>query len=132
MLELAQPKRGEVLYDLGSGDGRVLIEVAKEYGVRAIGIEINPILVLISKRKVKKAGLEKTVKIHWGNFFNQNLSDANIIVVYLSKSANRKLEEKFLRELKPGARIVSEAFTFDKIPLVKVHPKYQDLKLYQI
>lgn len=132
MLRLAQPKEGEILYDLGSGDGRIVIEAARKYKARAIGIEINPILVFLSRRKIRKLGLGNRVKIYWGNFFRKNLSDADIIITYLLQPTNNYLEKKFQKELKPGTRIVSLSFTFKNIPLVKSHPKEPAIRLYQI
>jgi precorrin-6B methylase 2 len=132
ILELAEPRPREILYDLGSGNGEILIRAARDYHVQAIGIEINPILVWWSQRKVKKAGLEKQIKIYWGNFFKKNFSDANIVIMYLLQPTNNKIEKKLLKELKPGTRIVSESFTFKKIPFIKCHSEDKFIKLYKI
>lgn len=132
ILKLASPKKGEILYDLGSGDGRIVVGAAKTYGVKAFGIEINPILVWLSRRRIKKLGLENQAEIFQGNFFHKNFSDADIVITYLLQTTNENLEKKFLRELKPGARIVSESFTFRKIPFLKSSEKESSLRLYQI
>ncbi len=132
ILELAEPRPGEILYDLGSGNGEILIKAVKNYGVKAIGIEINPILVWQSRRKVKKTGLEKQIKIYWGNFFRKNFSDADIVIMYLLQPTNNRIEKKLLKELKPGTKIVSESFTFKKVPFVKCHPEDKFIKLYKI
>lgn len=132
MLELAELKSKDVLYDLGSGDGRIVIEAAKKYDVSAIGIELNPILVFLSRRRIKKLGLENKVKIYQGNFFRKDFSDANVIIIYLFQLTNRKLEKKFLGELKPGTKIVSESFTFKNIPFIKSYSEFSYIRLYKI
>ena len=129
MLNLANPEPGEILYDLGSGNGQILIEAAKNYEVKVIGIEINPLLVYLSRRKIKKLGLKDRVKVYWGNFLKRDISDVNIIITYLTQMANNKLEKKFLSELKSGTKIVSLSFTFKKIPLIKSN---FNIRLYQI
>ncbi len=132
MLEILQLKPGEIFYDLGSGDGRIVIEAAKNYKARAIGIEINPILVFFSRLKIKKLGLDKNVQIHWGNFFRKDISGADAISTYLFQSTNNLLEKKFLLELKPKTRIVSSVFHFKNLPYLKSHPENQKIRLYQI
>ncbi len=132
MLEVLQLKPGEIFYDLGSGDGRIVIEAAKNYKVKAIGIEINPILVFLSRLKIKKLGLEKNIQIHWGNFFQKDISQADAISTYLFQSTNNLLEKKFLLELKPKTRIVSSVFHFKNLPYLKSHPENSRIKLYQI
>ncbi len=112
MLQLARVKPGDTVYDLGSGDGRILIEAARHFGARAVGIEIDPIRYLLTKAKISFLGLQDRVQIILGNFFNQDLSDANVVVVYLSQDANMKLSKKLIKELKPGTRIVSHTFIF--------------------
>ena len=132
MLKLANPKSKEIFYDLGSGDGKILIEAVKQYGMKAIGIEINPVLVWLSRRKIKKLGLEDKIKIYQENFFKKNLSSADIILTYLWQPTMGPLEKKLLSELKPGTRLVSLAFTFDNIPFVKSDSEYPSIRLYQI
>ena len=132
MLELADPKTSKLLYDLGSGDGRIVIEAVKKYGVRAIGIELNPILVFFSRRRIRKLDLQNQAEIYWGNFFQKNFSGADTIIIYLFQLTNNRLEKKFLQELKPGTKIVSQSFTFKKIPFLKSHPKDKSIRLYQI
>jgi precorrin-6B methylase 2 len=127
MLELADIKPNEVLYDLGSGDGRVVIEAAKNFKAKAIGIEIDPLRVLWSRFVVKKLGLSNRVKIIHGNFFNQNLGNADVVIVYLLPKAIEKLKDKLKRELRPGARVVSQLFKFEGWKLVR---EDRDLKIY--
>jgi len=132
ILDLLELKPGEILYDLGSGDGRVIIEAANSYGVKAIGIEINPLLVFSSRRRIIKLGLEGKVEVLWGNFFKKNLSGANAITVYLTQPANNRLERKFLSELRPKTRVVSKSFTFKNLPFIKSDLENPNLRLYQI
>lgn len=132
MLRLADPQPNQILYDLGSGDGRIVIEAVKKYNVKSIGIEINPFLVLISRRRIKKLGIEKRAKIYWGNFFRKDLSDADIVTTYLLQITNDFLEKKLLKELKPGAKIISKAFIFKNIPFLRSDSENPNLKLYQI
>lgn len=129
ILKLANPKSGEVLYDLGSGDGRIVIEAVKNYDVRAVGIEINPFLVYISRKKIKKLGLENKAKIYWGNLFRKDISEADIVIIYLTQWANNMLEKKLISQLKPGARIVSLSFVFKKISLVNSEG---NIRLYKV
>jgi len=110
MLQLADPKPGEVLYDLGSGDGRILIAAAKEYGARAVGVELRKDLVEESRRKVKELGLEDRVVIIHGDAMEVDISEADIITLYLTDSGNEKLKPKLEKNAKPGARIVSNSF----------------------
>lgn len=132
MLKLVGLKPGEVLYDLGSGDGRILIWAAQNYDIKAVGYEINPFLVYLSRQKTRKLGLHEKIKIRWGNFFRKNLSDADVILIYLFQVTNNFLEKKFLSELKPGTQIVSLSFTFNKIPFIKSDSVYPHIRLYQI
>ena len=110
MLNLANPEPGEILYDLGSGDGQIIIEAAQNYGVKAIGVEINPFLVYFSRKKIRKIGMEGKIKVCFGNIFKKDISDANVIIIYLTQLANNRLEKKLLSELKPGTRIISLSF----------------------
>jgi predicted RNA methylase len=109
MLKLAKIKKGDVLYDLGSGDGRIIIEAAKNYGIRTVGIERNVLLYFLSKLNVKIRGLENRVKIFNKNFFKENIREAGIVTIYLTPKLNEKLKPKFKKELRKGTRIVSAA-----------------------
>jgi len=120
MLELAEVGPDDVLYELGSGDGRIIVMAAKEYGSRAVGIEADPVRVLLSRIWILVSGLRGHVKVAWGNFFNQDLSEATLVTVYQSHSINNRLREKFIRDLRPGTRVVSYAFTFDDWEAEKV------------
>jgi SAM-dependent methyltransferase len=110
MLKLAEIGPGDVLFDLGSGDGRILIAAAKYYGIRAIGIEIDPGRVLLAQTNARQAGVDHLVSILQGDFFQVNFSEASVITMYLLTRVNEKLRPKLWRELKPGCRIVSHRF----------------------
>lgn len=110
MLNLAQLKKGELLLDLGSGDGSVLIEAAKK-GARAVGIEINPFLVLYSRLRVKLLGISNKVTIKFADFNNVSLKDADLVCFYLLPNTVQKLKFKLKRELKTGTRIISKNVT---------------------
>lgn len=111
MVELAQVKPGEKSVDLGSGDGRVVIEFAKK-GAQAHGYEINPLLVVLSRINIRKVGLKGKAFIHWKNFWKVDLSQYDIITVFQVSFAMNQLEKKLMYELKPGARVISNYWTF--------------------
>lgn len=110
MLKMAGVKRGDVLYDLGSGDGRIPIAAAKTYGVRATGIDINPERIAEANANAKAAGVTKLVTFRNEDLFQADIRPATVVTLYLLDSLNEKLRPKLLRDLKPGTRIVSHAF----------------------
>jgi ribosomal protein L11 methylase PrmA len=110
MLELAQVKKGDTVYDLGSGDGRIVITAAKKYGARAVGFEIDPDLIKQSRGNIKKEGLEKLAEIREQDILTVDLSPVSVLTMYLLPSVNLKLKPKILSEMKPGSRVVSHAF----------------------
>jgi SAM-dependent methyltransferase len=110
MLKAANLQKDDVLYDLGSGDGRIPIKAATDYGVRAVGIEIDPKLVKESKEAANKAGVADKVSFREENFFRADLREATVVTLFLSESLNLSLKPKLLRELRPGSRIVSHDF----------------------
>ncbi len=112
MLALAEVGPGDVVYDLGAGDGRLLILAAQEFGARAVGIEIDPLRCLWIRLRVRALGLQDRVRVIRGNFFDQDLSEADVVVMYLMQKTNERLMHKFWRELRPNTRIVSRAFVF--------------------
>jgi SAM-dependent methyltransferase len=107
MLQLASLKDGETLYDLGCGDGRILIAAATRYKIKGVGIEISEHLAKTAAEKVKKAGLQNQVKIIHADFMKTDLSDANVVTLYLATTANDLLRPNLERYLKPSARVVS-------------------------
>jgi 16S rRNA A1518/A1519 N6-dimethyltransferase RsmA/KsgA/DIM1 with predicted DNA glycosylase/AP lyase activity len=113
MLRMAEISKDDVLYDLGSGDGRVLVSAAKQYAVTAVGIEKSKVLAWLSKRKIARNCLEDKVQVVNADFFGQDLSEATIVIAYLSQKINNKLEAKLRKELKEGTRILSADHTFN-------------------
>lgn len=110
MLELAQIKRTDVVYDLGSGDGRIVITAAKKYGASGVGLEIDPALVKRARENAAAAGVSNRVRFVTQNLFSADLSKASVVTLYLLQSINERLRPKLVRELKPGTRIVSHVF----------------------
>ena len=111
MLELADLKAGDILYDLGSGDGRIVITAAQRYGVKGIGIDISPDLIEEARANAKEAGVAGKVRFQQGNFFEADISEASVVTLYLLSTINLKLKPKLLKELKPGTRVVSHRFS---------------------
>src|SRR5688500_14532791 len=114
MLELAEVKKGDVVYDLGCGDGRIVVTAAKKFGAKGIGIDIDPQRVSESKENVRTNGVEKLVTIKNADIFQESFSDASVITLYLLPSLNVKLIPQ-LEKLKPGTRIVSYQFNMDGV-----------------
>jgi tRNA A58 N-methylase Trm61 len=110
MLTLAEIKPGEMLYDLGSGDGRVVIMAAQEFGARAVGVEMREDLAKQAMGRVTEMRLEDRVKIVQGDMFKVDLSQADVITLYLTTSANDKVKPKLEAELKAGTRVVSHDY----------------------
>jgi len=111
-LELVELHPDETLYDLGAGDGRVLIMAAKEFGVQAVGIEIGPVQCSVGWLRSWLSGTRHKVRIRCGNFYRADLAEADVIFVYLTSAQTSRLQEKLARELKPGTRVVSIAADF--------------------
>ncbi|HLN85624.1 MAG TPA: class I SAM-dependent methyltransferase [Candidatus Limnocylindrales bacterium] len=110
MLELAQVKKGDVVYDLGSGDGRIVVTAAKKYGVKAIGFEIDPQRIKESHENIKKAGVENLVEIRQQDIRTVDLSAANVLTMYLLPEVNLMIRPNIWKQMKPGSRIVSHDF----------------------
>src|SRR3954465_6061842 len=110
MLDAAQVQPGDVVYDLGSGDGRIVITAAKKYGARGVGIEIDPALVKKATENAAEAGVSDRVRFVSQNLFTADISEATVVTLYLLQSINERLRPKLVRELKPGARVVSHVF----------------------
>ena len=100
----------DVVYDLGSGDGRIVILAAQKYGARGVGVELDPRLVEISRQVAREGEVADRVSFIEGDLFTADISKATVVMLYLSDSVNRRLEPKLRRELRPGARIVSHQF----------------------
>lgn len=125
MLVLAGVKKGDVVYDLGAGDGRVVITAAKLYGVKAVGFEVDPGLVKLARENVREQGLEHLVEIRQQDFLSADLSPATVVTLYLSYDGNLAVKPKLMRELKPGARVVSYLFDMGDWP-AKIVEAYRD------
>ena len=110
MLKLADVKKTDVVYDLGCGDGRIVITAAKNLGARGVGIDINPVRIGEAKENAKKAGVEKLVRFEENDLFEADIHEATVVTLFLLPHINLKLRPKLLRDLKPGTRIVSNTF----------------------
>ncbi len=110
MLKLAELKNGDFLYDLGSGDGRIVITAAQKYKVKGIGVDINPERIKEANEKAREAGVTDMVAFHQNNLFNENVSKATVVTLYLLPDVNIRLRPKLLKELKPGSRVISHDF----------------------
>jgi len=110
LLTMAELKPGEIFVDLGAGDGRPVIIAAREFGARAIGVELREDLVKQAMRKVMELGLQDRVKIIHDDIFNVDISMADVVYLYLTTSANEKVKPKLEAELKRGARVVSHDY----------------------
>jgi len=111
MLWLADVSKTDVVYDLGSGDGRIPVAAVRDFGARkAVGIEIDPKLVAISQSNATKAGVARRVKFIHGDLFTNDFSEGTVVTLYLSREANLELRLKIFQLLKPGTRIVSHQF----------------------
>jgi precorrin-6B methylase 2 len=113
MLDMAEVGPADVVYDLGSGDGRIVVEAARRHQAMAVGIEADPLRVLWSRLVIAFLHLRKRVRIVWGDFFHQSVSEATVVLLFLTQRTNQRLKAKLQRELKPGTRIASYVWTFD-------------------
>ena len=110
MLEVANIDSNDVVYDLGSGDGRIVIQAAKKYGARGVGIEIDPDLVEKARKNAHEAGVSNLVEFRRTDLFETDISDATAVTLYLLPSVNKKLRPKLFQELEPGTPVVSHDF----------------------
>lgn len=125
MLALAAVKKGDVIYDLGSGDGRILVTAAKKYGVHGVGFEIDAGLVKLARENARKQGVEKLVEIRQQDFLTADLSPASVVTLYLSQDGNLAVRQQLMHQLKPGARVIS--YTFDMAEWQpKISESYRD------
>ena len=133
MLKLANIQKGDILYDLGCGDGRIVITAAKEYGIEAAGIDIDPERIEESNQNAAKAGVSNKVKFIEADLFAADISRASVVTLYLLHSVNLKLKPKLLKELKPGTRVVSNTFSMDDWePKKKIQAQGRTLYLWVI
>jgi cyclopropane fatty-acyl-phospholipid synthase-like methyltransferase len=112
MLDLAEIKKDDVIYDMGSGDGRILIQAAKKYGVRGVGVDFNPTLVELARRKAADEGVSHLVEFRAADGLTVDISEATVVTLYMFKWFNNQMRPKLAR-LKPGARVVAHDFGID-------------------
>ena len=110
MLKLADVKKTDVVYDLGCGDGRIVIAAAKDFGAHGVGIDINPVRIGEAKANAKKAGVENLVRFEENDLFQADIREASVVTIFLLGDINLKLRPKLLKDLKPGTRLVSNTF----------------------
>jgi predicted RNA methylase len=119
MLAMAETGPDDLVYDLGCGDGRIIIIAARNFGAQAVGIEIDPLRYLWCQLLITVLGLRDRVRVVRGDFFAQDLSEAGVVTCYLLQSTNEELQAKLVRELQPDARVVSSDFTFPELQLLR-------------
>lgn len=133
MLKLANVHKGDILYDLGCGDGRTVITAAKEYGIKAVGIDINPERISESQANAHAAGVTDKVQFRNEDLFEADFKEATVVTLYLLPSLNVKLRPKLWKDLKPGTRIVSHDFDMgDWQPEKKIDLEHHTIYLWTI
>jgi len=110
MLELAKVKPGETLYDLGCGDGIILVEAVQKFNVKAVGVEISPKLVARAEQRIERAGVTQQARVMQGDLLNIDLTGADVVAIYLGTQLNAQLRPRLEKYLKPGARVVSHDY----------------------
>ena len=131
MLKMAEIKPDELVIDLGAGDGRMVILAARQYNAQAIGVEIDPVRCFLANVAIRVLGIQKEASIHRCNMYAYDLQNADVVLLYLLQKTNQRLKEKLIRELKPGARVVSHTFTMTDWVPVAIDEK-RKLFLYEI
>lgn len=131
MLALARVTRDDVVYDLGSGDGRILIIAAQKFGATGVGIEIDPQLVERSRQTAREGGVANRVTFVEGDLFTADISHATVVTLYLSSFINQRLEPKLKQELRPGTRIVSHQIG-NWTPEAHVRVENEDVFLWKV
>lgn len=130
MLEIANVGAGDVVFDLGSGDGRIIFAAARK-GAKAIGIDINPLWIFWCRMMSLFYSFKDNVKFLHGNFFDHDLSNASVITMYLLQETNERIQNKLDSELEIGARVVSHVFTFPGWTPIR-EDKKTNIRLYVI
>jgi SAM-dependent methyltransferase len=133
MLKLARVTPQDVVYDLGSGDGRIVIIAAQKYGARGVGVELDRRLVEISRQIAREGDVDDRVTFVQGDLFTADISTATVVTLWLSSTVNSRLEPKLKRELRPGSRVVSHQFPIGTwTPAVTIRFEKEDLFLWTI
>ena len=133
MLRLADVGKDDVVYDLGSGDGRIPITAARRFGARGVGIDLDPKLVAQATRSAQEAGVGDRVRFIEGDIFEADIFGATVVTLYLLSSINERLRPKLLKELRPGTRVVSHQFRMgDWQPERETVVDYRPLFLWRI
>ena len=123
MLTVANVQPGELVYDLGCGDGRVIVMAARRFKARAVGIEIDLFRFLWCQFLITILGLRRKVRVVYGDLFAKDISEADVVFCYLLQNTNDKLEGKLMNELRPDARVVSNTFLFSALPQIAMDGK---------
>lgn len=129
MMEIAEVGPGDIVYDLGCGDGRMVLAAAMRYQARTVGIEIDPLRYIWCQFLITILSQRKRIRIIFGNFFNKDLSEADVVMCYLMPDALMKLEKKLKHELRPGTRVVSNRFAFPTLDKIR---EDRDAMLYLV
>ena len=133
MLEMAKVTSKDVVYDLGCGDGRIVITAAQKYGVRAVGIDIDPKRIAEANANAQAAKVTDKVRFVEGDLFEANIGEATVVTLYLLTRLNEKLKPKLLKDLQPGTRVVSHAFDMgDWVPEQKALVGASSVYLWRI
>jgi SAM-dependent methyltransferase len=133
MLRLADVGANDIVYDLGSGDGRIVIAAATRFGARGVGIDLDPKLVAQATANAQKAGVAERVRFVEADIFEADISNATVVTLYLLTSINERLRPKLLRDLRPGTRIVSHQFRMgDWQPDREIVVDYRPLFLWRV
>ena len=119
MLQLAEVRKDDILYDLGSGDGRIVIEAAKKFGVKGVGVDLNPTLVEQARRRAAEEGVSHLVEFRAADGLTVDISQATVVTLYMFKWFNNQMRPK-LQRLKPGSRVVAHDFDIDEWKPTKI------------
>ncbi|MBI1892899.1 MAG: class I SAM-dependent methyltransferase [Candidatus Rokubacteria bacterium] len=132
MLRLAEVKKDDVLYDLGSGDGRIVIAAAKKYGARAVGFEIDDQLIAQSRENARKEGVAHLVEFRKQDAMTVDLAPATVVTLYLLPESNMALRPRILSQLRPGARVVSHDYHMDDWPPQRVQEVREPDRIHEV